>query len=53
MIASSVDQPGDSTPKASGKNDLGEPQYGVPAVSTRATRLPPAPSMNARMNRPP
>ena len=48
-----MDQVGDSTPNASGKNDFGEPQYGVPAVRTRATRSPPEPSMNARMNSPP
>ena len=36
---------GDSTPKASGKMDFGAPQYGVPAVSTRATRARPSPSM--------
>ena len=54
-IAVSITPPsGVSMPIASGKTAFGEPQYGVPSVSTRRTRLRRASSCSAaRMNRPP
>ena len=53
ISASRTEKSGDSTPNASGKTDFGEPQYGVPTVSTRATFAPSSPATKLRIRRPP